>query len=352
MTSKISRIAQLAGKVELNSGTAETLNATHATILAYDPVMDAEFEQFKRNPVTKHMSRFGSEPGARKMSLGFKAELMGPVANCRGTTLPITPFLRACGLAESFPNGNSNQYVPISSSFVTCTIAKYEDGFRKTMLGCAGNVKFQFKVGEPIFCEFAFQGKYSEHSDTALLTPTYPVQVPFIFMGATVTIAGNSLVLDACEIDLQNEIVISPRPQDSSGIDYAKITGRNPIMTFDPELVAVTDHDFYTKILARGTMAVVITMNDSIGNCVSFSLPAVRYTGLKEGDRGGIRIMNATCEVCKNSGEGNDEITITMGVSSSSSMSSSSTSSSSSSISSSSSSNSSSSFSSSSSSTG
>lgn len=350
MASKISRIAQLAGKVELNSGTAETLDATHATILAYDPVMDIEPEQFKRNPVTKHMSRFASEPGARKMSLAFKAELMGPVLNCRGTTLPITPFLRACGLAESFPNNNSNLYVPISSSFVTATIAKYEDGFRKTMLGCAGNVKFQFKVGEPIFCEFAFQGKYSEHSDTALLAPTYPAQVPFIFMGATVTIAGNSLVLDACEIDLQNEIVISPRPQDSSGIDYAKITGRNPIMTFDPELVAVTDHDFYLKILSRSTMAVVITMNDSIGNCISFSLPAVRYTGLKEGDRGGIRIMNATCEVCKNSDAGNDELTITMGVSSSSSMSSSSTSSSSSSFSSSSSSYSSSSFSSSSSS--
>ena len=147
MSAKISRIAQLAGKVETVSGTVETLTATEATILAYDPVMDAEFEQFKRNPVTKHMSRFPSEPGARKMSLAFKAELMGPQAGVgyKGKTLPISPFLKACGLAETFPAGK-NLYNLISSSFVTCTIAKYEDGFRKTMLGCAGNVKFQFKV--------------------------------------------------------------------------------------------------------------------------------------------------------------------------------------------------------------
>jgi len=331
MASKITRIAQLAGKVETANGTAETLAAAQATILAYDPVMDIEPEQFKRNPVVKHMSRFASEPGARKMSCTFKAELMGPIASSKGTTLAITPFLIACGLSETLSVGTSNIYVPISSSFVTATIAKYEDGFRKTMLGCAGNVKFQFKVGEPVFCDFAFQGKYYEHSDTALLTPTYPVQVPFIFMGATVTIDDDSLVLDACEIDLQNEIVISPKPQDPSGIDYAKITERNPIMTFDPELVAVTNHDFYSKILSRSTMAVVITMNDSIGNSINFSLPAVRYTGLKEGDRGGIAIVNATCEICKNSDAGNDEIVITMGASSSSSSSSSSTSSSSSS---------------------
>ena len=263
--SKITRIAQLAGKVETISGNAEALAAAQATILAYDPVMDIEPEQFKRNPVIKTMSRFPSVPGARKMSLGFKAELMGPVSGSKGTTLPITPFLRACGLSEALSAGVSNIYVPISSSFVTASYALYEDGFRKLMCGCAGNVKFQFKVGEPVFCEFAMQGKYSSHSDTALLTPTYPVQVPFIFMGATVTIDSDSLVLDACEIDLQNEVVISPRPQDASGIDYAKITGRNPIMTFDPEMVALTDHDFYAKILSSATMAVIITMNDSNG---------------------------------------------------------------------------------------
>jgi hypothetical protein len=327
----LSRIAQLAGKVESISGSAETLTAANATILAYDPVMDAEYEQFKRNPVVKHMSRFGSEPGARKMSLSFKAELMGPPSGSKGTALPISPFLRACGFSETLSVGVSNVYVPVSSNFVTTTIAKYEDGIRKTMLGCAGNVKFQFKVGEPVFCEFAMQGKYSEHSDQSILTPTYPSQVPFIFMGATVTISGASLVLDACEIDLQNEIVISPRPQDPSGIDYAKITGRNPIMTFDPELVAVSDHDFYALILSRATMSIVISMNDSNGNNILFALPAVRYTSLKEGDRGGIRIMNATCEICKNSDGGNDEIGITIGTSSSSSSSSSSTSSSSSS---------------------
>lgn len=329
--SKISRIAQLAGKVESVSGTAETLTASEATILAYDPVMDLVPEQFKRNPVVKHMSRFGSEPGARKMELAFKAELMGPASGAKGTTLAISPFLKMCGLSEALSAGVSNIFTPLSSSFVTGTIAKYEDGFRKTMLGCAGNVKFQMKVGEPLFCEFNMQGKYSEHSDQTMLTPTYPVTVPFMFMGAAVTILGSTLIIDNLEIDLQNEIVLSPLPNDPSGIDYAKIVGRNPIMTFDPELVAVSSHDFYSKLLSRTLAAVSVVINDSNGNSITFALPAVRYTGQKEGDRSGIRVLNATAEICKNSDGGNDEITITLGTSSSSSSSSSSVSSSSSS---------------------
>ncbi len=328
MPSKITRVAQLAGKAESSSGVAETLGAAEATILAYEPIMDAEIAQYKRNPVVKHMSRFGSEPGAKKMSLAFKAELMGPIAGARGTTLAITPFLKMCGLSETLSAGNSNIYAPLSSSFITGSIAAYIDGFRKTMCGCAGNVKFQFKVGEPVMCDFAIQGKYSEHSDTALLTPTYPAQVPFLFMGATVTFGGDSLVLENLEIDMGNEIVISPKPQDASGIDYAKITGRNPTMTIDPEFVAKSSHDFYSKLMSRDTFAVVIAMGDANGNCINFSLPAVRYTGLKDGDRSGIKVINATCEICKNSDGGNDEIVITMTSSSSSSSSCSSSSSS------------------------
>src|SRR3990172_2586800 len=98
---KISRICQIAGKVESVSGTAETLAAAEATILAYNPVLDFEIEQFKRNPVVKHMSRFASEPGARKASMSFKAELMGPLSGAKGVTLAITPYLRACGLSET-----------------------------------------------------------------------------------------------------------------------------------------------------------------------------------------------------------------------------------------------------------
>ena len=121
---KITRIAQLAGKVESSSGTAETLAAAEATILAYDPILDISPEQFKRNPVVKHMSRFGSEPGARKAELTFKAELMGPLSAAKGVTLPITPYLRICGWSETLSVGVSNVFAPLSSSFVTASIAK------------------------------------------------------------------------------------------------------------------------------------------------------------------------------------------------------------------------------------
>lgn len=334
VVSKITRIGQLGAKTESVSGQAETIAAEDAQILAYDPVMDLVPEQFERNPVVKHMSRFPSEPGARLMNLNFRAELMAPKSGSKGTAVPLSPVIKACGFSEVLTGGTSNVYVPISGSFPTCTMKEFIDGVAKTLAGAAGNIKFQFKVGEPVFIEVDMQGKYSAIADVALLTPSYPAQVPFLFMGATVEIFGDILTLDNLEIDMQQEIVISPLPSDQSGIDFAKIVGRKPIMTFDPELVAVATHDAYAKLLSKSTAIVTIRINDSNGNMVEMSLPAVRYMGLTKGDRDGISILNATCELCKNSDAGNDEINMTFGTSSSSSSSSSSQSSSSSSSSS------------------
>lgn len=334
VNSKITRIGQIGAKTETTKGSGETITAAQAQILAYDLVIDIVPAQYERNPVVKHMSRFVSQPGARLGTGTFRAELMAPASGSKGTAVPISPLLKACGIGETLTGGTSNVYKPISSDFSTVTIKEFLDGVSKTLTGCAGNVKFQFKVGEPVFCEFDFQGKYSSHADTAVLTPTYPDQVPFMFMGATVEIFGDVLTLDNLEIDMGNEIVVSPLPSDPSGIDYAKIVGRKPMMTFDPELVSVATHDFYTKLLSISTAAVTIRINDSNGNMLEMSLPAVRYTGVTKGDREGLSMVNATCEICKNSDAGNDELTMTFGTSSSSSSSSSSESSSSSSSSS------------------
>ncbi len=335
VNSKISRIAKLGGKIESVNVAAETIGAAQASILAYDPVMDIVPAQFQRNPVGKHMSKLASEPGARAVNINFKAELMGPASGSKGTTLPITPYLQMAGMSEALLAATSNTFSLISSGFSTGTIKKFEDGFYKTALGCALNAKFQFKVGEPVMIEFTGQGKYSDHGDIAMLSPTYPDQIPLMFFGATVDIFGDTLVLDNLEIDLQNEIVLSPLPSDVSGIDYAKIVDRRPIMTFDPELVAKASHDFYGKLLLRTTASVAIRINDANGNMMEISLPAVRYTGIGEGDRQGIKALNATCEILTADFDtGNDEMTLVFGTSSSSSSSSSSQSSSSSSSSS------------------
>lgn len=333
--SKRTRIAQLAGAIETASGAAETITATHATILAYDPVMDIVPAVFERNPVMKHMSKIKSETGARQANLNFKAELMGPVSGAKGVTLPISPFLKACGFSESLVGGTSNTLVPISSTFQTLTAKKFEDGFTKTCLGMAGNAKFMFKVGEPVMCDFAFQGKYATHLDETMLSPDYPNQVPLMFFGATVSIHSSILVLDTIELNMQNQIAVSPLPSDASGIDFAKIVDRRPIFTFDPELVAKSDFDFYTKLLSGTQAAVNIRINDSNGNMMELTLPKTRFTGITEGDRNGIRALNATMEISTNDPDvGNDEMTLFFGTSSSSSSSSSSRSSSSSSSSS------------------
>ena len=119
VNSKITRIAQLAGKIENTNGEAVSIDATNATILAYEPVMDVTPVMFPRDPVLKHFSKLKSESGARQAILNFKAELMGPVNGSVGTTLPISPFLKACGLSETLVGGVSNTLSLLSSGFPT-----------------------------------------------------------------------------------------------------------------------------------------------------------------------------------------------------------------------------------------
>jgi len=99
-----------------------------------------------------------------------------------------------------------------------------------------GNVRFIFTVGEPIMCEFTFYGKQSTYSDTALFSPTYPAEKPLIFQNATVTILGDTLILNTLELDMQNTVSMLPKPSDSTGISYGQIVNRDPVITFDPDL--------------------------------------------------------------------------------------------------------------------
>jgi hypothetical protein len=308
MPGLLTRRVQVAAKIEVTKGTAETLAAANAKLLAYEPVFNFDPTQFKRNPYRKTISRMNSIPGQRLCELTLQCEVMGPPFANKGTSSIFATLLRACAFSESLSAGVSSTYVPISTGYETITLAVYEDGVVKKLCGAMGNVRLILKVGEPIMAEFTFQGKYSTHSDTALLSPTYPASLPLIFQNATVTVFGDSLLMQNLEINMQNTVVMRDKPQDVTGFDYAIITERNPIMTFDPEAELVATHDFMAKLISTTEAAVSIVIVATDNTELTISLPKARYTGLPSGDRDGVRTYSATCELNMNSGD--DEVSL------------------------------------------
>ena len=168
----ITRRVQVGAAIESTKGTAETVAAAQAKILAYEPAFEFNPAKFKRNPFRKTLSRMSSVTGQRFAELTFRAELMAPAIALKGTSPANGIYLQACGLDESLTGSTSSAYAPIStlSSMECLTIAVWEDGIKKVLAGAMGNARLIFTIGEPVMVEYTFMGKYSTHEDAVSYT--------------------------------------------------------------------------------------------------------------------------------------------------------------------------------------
>lgn len=87
---------QLAGKIETTEGTAETLAAADAKVLAYNPVIDFTPDMYQRDPARIAFSKVGRLAGKRPGSYKFGIELKG---SGTATTEPEwSKYLKGCGV--------------------------------------------------------------------------------------------------------------------------------------------------------------------------------------------------------------------------------------------------------------
>jgi hypothetical protein len=309
----ITRRVQVGGRVENTKGTAITIGADQAKILAYEPVFEFNPTKFKRNPYTRSLSRFASLTGQQIAELTFRAELMAPPIANIGESPTNSPYLQGCGMKETLIAGTSAAFAPVSTKedMETLSLAVWEDGIKKALCGAMSNLRLLFVVGEPVIGEYSFIGKYSEHKDDDMPSPAHPAEKPFIFQNATFTVHGSSMIVQNMEIDLQNEISLRPDPGDATGILHALIVGRNPTVTLDPEQQLVADHDFFDRLKAGTEAAISIVLQSSDDSICTIALPKTAYLGLSQNDRDGIRTYSATMEANKDSSSGDDELTIT-----------------------------------------
>lgn len=92
---KLTKKRQLAAKIESIEGTAETLAAADAKLLAYSPKATPEPQVFDRSPVNDSFSKFGKVIGSRPIGLTFGLEMRG---SGTATTEPqFGKLLKACG---------------------------------------------------------------------------------------------------------------------------------------------------------------------------------------------------------------------------------------------------------------
>jgi len=217
----------------------------------------------------------------------------------------------ATATASTDPVSAGFEIKPISSSVVSLTMGLFEDGIRKVLKGCRGTVKFNFKIGEPATLDFSFKGVESGVADAPMLTGvSFDETVPPVLLNAVMSCDGVSLNIGEMEVDVANTLASKDKIDDAKGILSFMITGRDMQGSFNPEMVPVATHDFFSKWFSNTPMVVDLAYGEAEGNKFRFYAPGIIYNKVDDGDRDGIQLAQTSFDLTGSMEPGDDELAI------------------------------------------
>ena len=217
----------------------------------------------------------------------------------------------ATTLTASVPSDAGFEIKPVSSGVPSLTMGLYEDGVRKLLKGCRGTVKFNFKIGEPAAIEFSFKGVEAGVADVALFADvSFDNTVPPVLLNAVMSCDGVSLNIGEMEIDVANTLASKDKIDDLKGILSFMITGRDMQGSFNPEMVPVATHDFFSKWFNNTPMVVDLAYGETEGNKFRFYAPAIIYNKVDDADRDGLQLAQTSFDLTGSMEPGDDELAI------------------------------------------
>lgn len=303
----------VAAKIEAEEGTPEALTAAETGILVTEPSYTPDIAMLPRNVLLATFSKLPDLTGARMARIGFKAEVIGRgLAYAAGVLPRLSPYLRACGLAETLdvtPGVEKVSYSRASANIPSLTIAFLDDdgaggAVIKKIAGARGNVKFTGSTAGQLFAEFSFVGAYVDVVDGAQLVASFDDVVPPQILSAQFALGAFSPSLDSFEIDLGNKLAGIKDVNSASGYRGFEITDGDTRGRMDPEMVPVATYDYYGKLKAGTLTALSIgAFGPAQYNKLKLTAPKQRLTNVQEAEREGLMIVNADFQLAMNAGD-------------------------------------------------
>jgi hypothetical protein len=262
--------------------------------------------RFERMPVKASLAPLKSLYGGSLMTVSFDVEVKG--SGAAGTPPEIGVLLRGCGFGETIVASTSVEYEPVSTALKSITIYYYEDGIRRILTGCRGNVNFSAEVGGPGKLSFAFTGHYSAPTDVAVATPTFDTTVPSVWLGmASFLVDSYAAVITKLAFDMGNEVAKPGTIIAADGYGEIRITRRNVTGSMDPEQTLVATYNWINKWQTVATGALTCgTLGTVAGNRYLLTMPALTWSSLAPADKEGISTFEAAFEARESASD--DEI--------------------------------------------
>lgn len=311
MAEFLNRRMTLATKVEAVEGTAETLAAADANLLAYEVTFTPNQALFARKPIAQDLAPYSAIPGARSMRATFKAELKG--SGAAGTAPAIGKLLRACGMDETVVASTSVTYKRALNT-PTLTLGLYSipasgNNLRMLLKGARGTWKLAPKIGDPSMLEFDFLGCDITVADIAGITPSgLETTKPQPFLSTGFTMQGVSHKISTFGLDYGNALALREDIAQASGYFSCLITDAEATFSMDPEKELVATHDYFglLKLGTEGAMSVAI--GATAGNICTITSAKAQYSKVEPSERNGVGIFRVEGKFNRNTG--NDDLVI------------------------------------------
>lgn len=274
-TARIGRIKAIAAKLETTTGTAESLTATEADFRVYDPQLTENIGIVPREMQTA----LGNEAAIASTKTGTVTFYM--YAHGKGSAgVPewASTFLQACGFDDTVTAGT---YIATNNG-KTATIAVYEDGVKRTLVGAAGTFTVTGTAGNPLRFDFTFTGKLGAEEAEAMPSPTYPTVIPPLWTGG-VTFGSYTPKLSTLTIDAGNGVILREHAGDATGYFAASITSRNSTGSCDPE--SVSGRNWRTQIDAGTEEAMSMVCGGTANNIITIASAKVQPIRRARGNR-------------------------------------------------------------------
>jgi len=174
-------------------------------------------------------------------------------------------------------------------------------------------VTVEGNAGEPVFLNFNFDGVYSAVADVSLLTVTYETTTPPVLLGAGASVSGLTMVWTQLNLDMQNVLARRTDANSTNGYLSTLITGREPKVTVDPEMVLVASEDVYGELAAGTTGRFYAEVGSTAGNKIAIGCPVIEYANVGEGEREGNSVAQLELNAVSTTvSTGDDEVQIAM----------------------------------------
>ena len=291
---KLERKTLVQVKTEVVYGTAPVFAVTDA-LLCSDLDVGQDINLLELNNYKGSLSPDGSRVGRKLWTMSFNCDLCGNgSAPSLATPLEMDSLLRACGLTVAY-DVTGCTYTPHSNDdeMKSVAIKANLDGENFILRGGFGNVSFTLPAGAFPVVNFEFRGLYLEPTDEAQATPTFKrgTTKPPIAESLGLTLDAYSVIAQQLEFNMNNEISERPDLNSPEGIIGLRITGRRPTGTLNPEMMSISDKNFFAILDASSEIAMAGKVGSETGNSFTFNYPTLQLEASKPDARDGIRSL-------------------------------------------------------------